>query len=65
MGNTTKINMFNEFRLIVKFVDKSGGMSTNCGISKDGLDIFTHQNQTYFIYTHLYFSIKGEMFIYA
>ena len=31
-------------------------------VFKDGLDIFTHYKQTYFICTHLYFSIRDEMF---
>ena len=37
-------------------------MSIDFRISKDGLGIFTHRKQTYFICTHLYFSIKDEMF---
>ena len=57
-----KLNMFNEFRLIVNSVGKSDWMSTDFRIFRDGLDISTHYKQTYFICTHLYFSIKDEMF---
>ena len=54
--------MFNEFRLFVNFVGKSDYMSTDLRMFKDGLIIFTYYKQTYFICTHLYFSIKDEMF---
>ena len=54
--------MFNEFRLIVKFVGKSDLMSTDFRIFRDGLDLFTHYKQKYFICTQLYFSIKDDMF---
>ena len=37
-------------------------MSTYFRILWDGLDIFTHNKQTYFICRHLYLYIKDEMF---
>ena len=37
-------------------------MSTDFRIIRDDLDISTNYKQTYFICTHLYFSIKNEMF---
>ena len=60
-----KLTMFNEFRLIVNLLGKSDWMSTDFCIFRDVLDIFTHYKLTHYICTHLYFSIKDEMFNYA
>ena len=54
-----KLATFNELRFIINHVGKSACMSS---VFRDGLNIFTHYKQTYFICTHFYFSIKDEMF---
>ena len=58
-----KITMFNLFQLIINFVGKSDCISTESFlIFRDSIDILTHYKDTYFIYSHLYFAIKDEMF---
>lgn len=53
-GETSKIplklSIFKKFKLIVDFIRKLDGMSTDLFIFRDGLAIFKHYKQSYSIY---------------